>query len=98
MTKAPYRAIVRRSILKQRGPTGVTYAHETLECGHSYETDATGAARDRAKRRRCQPCADRLERAKARALLLSEAANQTADEVWAGLSEASRQAVLRDVR
>jgi hypothetical protein len=56
--QAPYRQIVSRSIRKERGPSGRVYADEVLECGHSYATDATGAARDKAKRRRCVTCLD----------------------------------------
>jgi hypothetical protein len=58
--QAPYRAITSRSVRKERGPTGRIYTDETLECGHSYQTDATGAARDKAKRRRCVKCLDEV--------------------------------------
>ena len=50
------RAIVSRTVLKQRGPTGRTYVSESLACGHTYETEATGAARTRAKQRECVAC------------------------------------------
>lgn len=41
--------------------------------------------------------ATQLARAKLRAWNLSECANQTPDEVWRGLSQAARDACLRDV-
>lgn len=60
MKRPPFRKIISRGILVSRGRG--TYTHEQLECGHSYETTATGAARTRAKRRRCQQCLDRMQK------------------------------------